>query len=154
MAVTVVVNALANTNAATARCAVTAAGSVLVFTVIIPRMIWQSSKAKVKVASFVSLLGQRYLLQARISVAITKIVTTIVQTLCVSSIITLSVSAGTTWPLHNGQSGHASPEPVEATTPPITIRMYTEIAVASDRPRKGVSFKATGHRLLVGREAN
>jgi len=154
MAVTVVVNALANTNVATARCAVTAAGSVLVSTVIIPRMIWQSSKTKDKVESFVNLLGQRYLLQAKSIVATTKIVTTIVQTLCVNSIITLSVSAGTTRPLHKGQSGHANPEPVEDTTPPITIRVYTETAVTSDKPRKGVSFKAMGHRLLVAREAN
>jgi len=154
MAVTVVVTALANTNVATARCAVTAAGSALVFTVIIPRMIWQSSMPKVNVESFVSLLGQRYLLQARSSVATTKIVTTIVQTLCVNSISTLSVSVGTTWPLHKGQSGHASPEPVEDTTPPITIMMYTEIVVTSDKPRKGVSFKAMDHRLLVAREAN
>ena len=154
MAVTAVVNALANTNVAIARCAVTAAGSVLVSTVIIPRMIWQSSKMKVKVESFVSLLGQRYLLQAKSSVAITKMVTTIVQTLCVNSMSTLSVSAGITWPRHKGQSGHASPEPVEDTIPPITIRMYTETAVASDKPRKGVSFKAMGHRLLVAREAN
>lgn len=151
---TVVVNALANTNVATARCAVTAAGSVPVFTVIIPRIIWQSSKPKVNVESFVSLLGQRYLLQAKSSVATTKIVTTIVQTLCVNSISTLSVSVGTTWPLHKGQSGHASPEPVEDTTPPITIRMYTETAVTSDKPRKGVSLKAMDHRLLVAREAN
>jgi hypothetical protein len=154
MAVTAVINALANTNVATARCAVTATGSVLVSTVIIPRMIWQSNKAKVKVESFVSLLGQWYLLHASSSVAIIKIVTTIVQTLCVNSINTLSVSAGITWPLHKGQSGHASPEPVEDTTPPITIRTYTETAVASDKPRKGVSFKAMGHRLRVAREAN
>jgi len=152
--VTVVVNALANTSVATARCAVTAAGSVLVFTVIIPRMIWQSSKAKVTAESFVSLLCQRYLLQAKSSVATTKTVTTIVQTLCVNSISTLGVSAGITWPLHKGQSGHARPESVEDTIPPITIRMYTEIAVTSDKPRKGVSFTAMDHRLLVAREAN
>ena len=154
MAVTAVVSELPNTNVAIARCAVTAAGRVLVSTVIIPRIIWQSSKMKVRVESFVSLLGQWYFLQARRNVVITKMVTTIVQTLCVNSISTLSVSAGITWPLHKGQSGHASPEPVEDTTPPITIRVYTERAVASDKPRKGVSFKAMGHRLLVAREAN
>jgi hypothetical protein len=32
--------------------------------------------------------------------------------------------------------------------------MYTEIVVTSDKPRKGVSFKAMDHRLLVAREAN
>lgn len=69
MAVTLVVNALANTSVASARCDVTAIGSVFVFTVIIPRMIWQSSKTKVKVESFVSLLLQQYFLHANSIVA-------------------------------------------------------------------------------------
>ena len=97
-------------------------GSVLVFTVIIPRMIWQSSKTKVKVENFVSLLRQRYFLHANSVVATTRIVTAIVQTLCVNSMSTLSVNAGITWPRHKGQSGQANPEPVEDTTPPTTIR--------------------------------
>ncbi len=117
-----VVRALANTSVATARWEVTATGSVRVLTVIIPRMIWPRSRMNVNVENATTLLGQGYLLQANNIVETTRIVTTIVHTLCVSSMITLGVRAGITWPWHSGQSGQASPEPVEDTTPPRTIR--------------------------------
>jgi hypothetical protein len=80
----------------------------------------------------VILLDQWYFFHAKIAVAITKTVTTNAHNLCVYSITTGGVNMGITWPLQRGQSGQASWEPVEVTTPPRTISMYTEAAEAKE----------------------
>jgi hypothetical protein len=87
---------------------------------------------RVSVANFVILFDQRYFFQAKIAVATTNAVTTKVHNLCVYSMITGVVKVGIIWPLQSGQSGQANSEPVEVTTPPRTISMYTEAEVIKE----------------------
>ena len=81
---------------------------------------------------------------------ITKAVTTKAHNLCVYSMTTGGVNVGITWPLQRGQSGQASWEPVEVTTPPRTISMYTEAAEARESALKaaGLTAKDLPRRLV------
>ena len=97
-----------------------------------PSITCPHNRMRVSVANFVTLLDQRNFFHAKIAVAITNAATTRVHNLWVYSMRTGVVKVGIIWPLQSGQSGQANSEPVEVTTPPRTISMYTEADVTKE----------------------
>src|SRR5919109_1493020 len=93
-----------------------------------PRITCAMSPMKLSVEKARTYLASRYFVQAIIVVPRMKTPTTKLKSLCVSSMINfVSLRAGSTAPLHNGQeSPHPRPELLVVTYPPNSIRIYVE----------------------------
>src|SRR5438270_1256733 len=132
-AATAVTQTVPSNAMAVARCASTIMGGNSKRTVIAPSATCRMSRPNAAVAGTRTSRRWRQPSQASNAVKTTSRLVSDAVVRCEYSMIACTLSGGSRWPWHSGQSGHPSPDPETRTTPPSTTRAYVTTAVATAR---------------------